>query len=228
MCEPSKRRRRIPECPARLLLWGAGGSLRAAPAAKEELRVESFGPHLAPPPRSAGRGGAHLRLLSGTQSNHGRRHPLHHFGFWCFHFPCWGAASALKSSNCLSICRQDKVTRIDKESSSEWASLVAQAVKRLIPWRRKWHPIPVLLPGKFHGQRSLVGCSLWNRRVGHYWATSFTCAQSMSKVHTCWEQGSKQMEGCQVQPGLGVHCVYLIKARISSISGGRVYWFHWI
>ena len=27
--------------------------------------------------------------------------------------------------------------------------------------RRQWHPTPVLLPGKFHGQRSLVGCSPW-------------------------------------------------------------------
>ena len=26
--------------------------------------------------------------------------------------------------------------------------------------RRQWHPTPVLLPGKFHGWRSLVGCSL--------------------------------------------------------------------
>ena len=25
------------------------------------------------------------------------------------------------------------------------------------PWRRKWQPTPVFLPGKFHGQRSLVG-----------------------------------------------------------------------
>ena len=29
--------------------------------------------------------------------------------------------------------------------------------------RRKWHPTPVLLPGKPHGQRSLVGCSPWGR-----------------------------------------------------------------
>ena len=48
------------------------------------------------------------------------------------------------------------------------ASLVAQMVKRLpaiwetqfnpwvgkIPWRRKWQPTPVLLPGKSHGRRS--------------------------------------------------------------------------
>ena len=33
----------------------------------------------------------------------------------------------------------------------------------LMRWRRKWHPTPVLLPGKSHGQRSLVGCSPWGR-----------------------------------------------------------------
>ena len=29
--------------------------------------------------------------------------------------------------------------------------------------RRQWHPSPVLLPGKSHGWRSLVGCSPWGR-----------------------------------------------------------------
>ena len=29
--------------------------------------------------------------------------------------------------------------------------------------RRQWHPTPVLLPGKAHGRKSLVGCSLWGR-----------------------------------------------------------------
>ena len=29
--------------------------------------------------------------------------------------------------------------------------------------RRRWHPTPVLLPGKSHGWRSLVGCSPWGR-----------------------------------------------------------------
>ena len=54
-------------------------------------------------------------------------------------------------------------------------SLVAQTVKNLpamrtpgfcpwvrkIPQRRAWQPTPVLLPGKSHGRRSLVGCSPW-------------------------------------------------------------------
>ena len=41
-------------------------------------------------------------------------------------------------------------------------------------WRRKWQPTPVLLPGKSHGQRSLVGYSPW----GHY--ESDTTATSLS------------------------------------------------
>ena len=37
-------------------------------------------------------------------------------------------------------------------------------------WRRRqWHPTPVLLPGKSHGWRSLVGCSPW----GH-WESDMT------------------------------------------------------
>ena len=30
--------------------------------------------------------------------------------------------------------------------------------------RRRWHPTPVLLPGKSHGQRSLVSCSPWGHK----------------------------------------------------------------
>ena len=30
--------------------------------------------------------------------------------------------------------------------------------------RRQWHPTPVLLPGKSHGWRSLVGCSPWGHK----------------------------------------------------------------
>ena len=58
------------------------------------------------------------------------------------------------------------------------ASLVAQMVKclpamqetwvwflgREDPWRRKWQSIPALLPGKSHGQRSLIGYSPWGHK----------------------------------------------------------------
>ena len=57
-------------------------------------------------------------------------------------------------------------------------SLVAQLVKNLpavqetwvrsLGWEgsleKEWQPTPVSLPGKSHGQRSLVGCSPWGRK----------------------------------------------------------------
>jgi len=38
---------------------------------------------------------------------------------------------------------------------------------RKILWRREQQPTPLLLPGEFHGQRSLAGYSLWGCRVRH-------------------------------------------------------------
>ena len=32
---------------------------------------------------------------------------------------------------------------------------------RILIWRRRWHPTPILLPGESQGWRSLVGCSPW-------------------------------------------------------------------
>ena len=40
--------------------------------------------------------------------------------------------------------------------------------------------IPVLLPGKFHGQRSLGAYSTWGHRVGHNCATENVCARAYS------------------------------------------------
>ena len=37
---------------------------------------------------------------------------------------------------------------------------------RKIPWKRKWKPAPVFLPGKSHGQRSLMGYSEWGCTSG--------------------------------------------------------------
>ena len=51
--------------------------------------------------------------------------------------------------------------------------LVSLGFLSLLSFRRQWHPTPVLLPGKSHGWRSLVGCSPWGSlRVRHDWVTS--------------------------------------------------------
>ena len=36
-----------------------------------------------------------------------------------------------------------------------------------IPWRRKWQPTLVFLPGEYHGHRSLVGYSPLGHKIGH-------------------------------------------------------------
>ena len=41
----------------------------------------------------------------------------------------------------------------------DWSDLAAAAAAAVF----HWHPTPVLLPGKSHGWRSLVGCSPWGR-----------------------------------------------------------------
>ena len=33
----------------------------------------------------------------------------------------------------------------------------------LLPWRRKWQPTPLFLPGESQGWGSLMGCHLWGR-----------------------------------------------------------------
>ena len=36
---------------------------------------------------------------------------------------------------------------------------------RKIPWRRKWQPTAVFLPGQSHGQRKLAGYNPWGHEV---------------------------------------------------------------
>ena len=54
-----------------------------------------------------------------------------------------------------------------KESACNWGDIGFNPWVGKIPWRRKWQPIPVFLPGKSHEQRSLG-----SQRVRHDWATN--------------------------------------------------------
>ena len=77
------------------------------------------------------------------------------------HLRCWlylqgkyQILEALMVAQWLRICLQGR--RCKRCSFSPWVGK--------IPWRRKWHPTPVLLPGESHGQRSLAGYSPWGRK----------------------------------------------------------------
>ena len=45
---------------------------------------------------------------------------------------------------------------------------------RKFTWNRKWWPPPVFLPGKFHWQRSLVGCTPWGHKEWT-WLSDWAC-----------------------------------------------------
>ena len=47
----------------------------------------------------------------------------------------------------------------DKESTCQRRRCGFDPWVRKIPWRRKWQPVPVFLPGKSHGPKSLVSYS---------------------------------------------------------------------
>ena len=57
--------------------------------------------------------------------------------------------------------------------------------------RRQWQPTPVLLPGKSHGWRSLVGCHLWGRTESDTTETAAAAAWIAKYVfvHTGVPQG---------------------------------------
>ena len=90
------------------------------------------------------------------------------------------------------------------------------------PWRRKWQPTPVFLPGKTHGQGSLAGYSLWGHKSVQYNLT--TKQQQEKKV-------SRQLD-------TKTHAVYLVlfknvirrlvQAKMSLIFGPLRYHLAWI
>ena len=68
---------------------------------------------------------------------------------------------------------------------------------RKIPWRRKWQPTPVFLPGEFHGQRGLEGYSPWGcKKVGHNIVTEQQQQiQGKRMVFSTDKAGKKNMTG---------------------------------
>ena len=49
-----------------------------------------------------------------------------------------------------------------------------------IPWRKKWQPTLVFLPGESHGQRSLTGYSPWSLKELNM--TEHTCMQTHNET----------------------------------------------
>ena len=101
---------------------------------------------------------------------------------------------------------------IFKLGVSDLISLVPQMVRNLlqcrrprfdpwggkIPWRRKWRPTLVFLPEKSHGQRSLVGCSLWDsKELGTTQQLTHTLHTKFFGVQTNWSEDKAGVIGSE-------------------------------
>ena len=82
----------------------------------------------------------------------------------------------------------------DKESTGQCRRCRFSPWVRKIPWRRAWQPTPVFLPGKSHGQRSLVGYSPQSHKESDTTEatehTQQTCRNSLKKSRTTIVSGS--------------------------------------
>ena len=78
-----------------------------------------------------------------------------------FNIPSLFQMEMVFRDHCLGLWRLPVVKR-KKKSTCQFRRHGFDPWVRKIPWRRKWQPTPEFLPGKFHGQRSLVGYSPWS------------------------------------------------------------------
>ena len=67
------------------------------------------------------------------------------------------------SLKCIIQSVLTKAYQNSEHSHHLWNFLCSFHMSQPLRWRRQWHPTPVLLPGKSHGRRSLIGCSPWGR-----------------------------------------------------------------
>ena len=74
------------------------------------------------------------------------------------------------------------------------------------PWRRAWQPTPIFLPGKFHGQRTLVGYDPWSHK-------ELDRAEATEHAHTHdlqhW-QGSQSMVWYECRHNLSSVCPLML------------------
>ena len=92
------------------------------------------------------------------------------------------------------------------------------------PWRRKWQPSSVLLPGESHGQRSLAGYSPWGRKESHMTEHTHTYVLNVGleemvlKLRIKKEGKGMEMIHAQVSVYTGSNRVYVYSECLDCIS----------
>ena len=94
------------------------------------------------------------------------------------------------------------------------------------PQRRRWHATSVLLPGKSHGWKSLVGCHLWGRaesdmtEVTQQQQQPIQCLLRLLKSVIVAQKQSKTIflkSGCETSEKLGLYFIIIISTTSNSV-----------
>ena len=98
------------------------------------------------------------------------------------HHTCWSCRGPIKSQDFLGGANGKESTcqgrRCKKGGFNPWVGKIS--------WGRNWHSTPVFLPGKFHGQGSLVGYSPWGHKGADTaeWLSAHTQSNHMAQLRT--------------------------------------------
>ena len=112
-----------------------------------------------------------------------------HYDPICLGWPCkaWLIASLSYASPSAMIRLPSWLS--GKESACHCRRCKFNPFVRKIPWRWKYQPTPVFLPGKLHEQRSLASYSLWGHKESrHDWACTHECI--IYNFYSCAKQRS--------------------------------------
>ena len=134
--------------------------------------------------------------------------------------------SSFQSLSCVQLSATPWITA--REASLSITN--SQSLPKLISiGRRQWHPTPVLLPGKSHGLRSLVGCSPWDREESD---TTEWFHFHLSLSCTGEGNGNPLQCSCLENPRDGgawwaaVSGVAQSRTRLKWLSSSKLYWYH--
>ena len=92
---------------------------------------------------------------------------------------------------------------VDTNNTQEQRCKLGLSKTKQMPWRRKWHPTPIPLPGKTHGQRSLVGNSPWEGKESDTTDRLHFHFPNPNKV--CSHPGSCYHQALQITKSRGKH-----------------------
>ena len=89
--------------------------------------------------------------------------------------------------------------------------------------RSEWEPIPIFLPGKSHGQRSLAGYSPWDhKRVGHDLATKqqqiYVCTRNKETIW--WFLQMRLLH--RIFKSIYWRISYIYKRKCNSVAGSKI------